>query len=116
VGVSRSGREPHAAPGPLGALAARWQQEADLLRRRGATAQADLLAGCAGELAAAVREHELAELTVTAAAAECGYSPSRLRALFPGRKTIPRGALPRKARRATTLPDLAEEILDDSRS
>ncbi len=108
--MSRSGRKPDEAPGPLGALTARWRQEADLLRRRGAPAQADVLLACAAELDVAAREHELTQLSITRAAQESGYSPSRLRALFPGRRTVTRGELPRKPKRVG-LPDLAQEIL-----
>ena len=82
----------------LADLVARWRSEAELLRRRGAGVQADVLAACAEELEIALREWELEQLTPTQAAAECGYTPGALRKLFPGQRAIPRGALPRKAR------------------
>ena len=96
------------------ALVAGWRAEVELLRRRGAGIQADVLAACADELAEALHRAALEELTVSEAAAETGYSASAIRRRFPGRKTIQRGELPRKGGRGTAadgLPDLAGELL-----
>lgn len=81
------------------ALVDRWQAEAELLRRRGAPAQAEALESVARELAEALEANDLEELTVAQAAAESGYSESQIRRLFGGR-SITRGALPRKAAHA----------------
>ena len=87
-------------------LAARWRADVDLLRRRGAAAQADVLLGCADELEQQQREHALEALTLEQAAAESGYSYSALEKLVrggqlanAGQKGAPRvrrGDLPRK--------------------
>lgn len=84
---------------PVGALQAlldRWRQAAELLRRHGAPALADAKEADCRELEAALTQHDLEELDLGQAAAESGYSASQLRRTFPGRKRIPRGALPRK--------------------
>ena len=90
-----SARHP-APPGALRALLDRWQAEAETLRQRGAPAQADALAACCRELEEALVAHDLERLTISEAAAESGYSASRLRRMFKGQQRVPRGALPRK--------------------
>ncbi len=65
-------------------------------------------------LESARRTHQLEELTFVHAAAESGYSAAHLRRLFPPRKTVPRGPLPRKSTRLPLPhgePDLAAMIL-----
>ena len=124
VGVKASAQlaraEAIAGPGTpaLAALLDRWRGEAEVLRRRGAIAQADALASCAAELDEALRQHALEELTPVQAAAESGLSASAIRRLirrrFPGQRTIRRADLPRKGGRGTAadgLPDLAGELL-----
>lgn len=55
-------------------LADRWQEEADLLRRRGAPRQADALESAADELGERLREWSLELLTLEQAATEAGVS------------------------------------------
>jgi len=87
-----------------------------VLRRRGAIGAADALETCIAELAAALCQEGLEQLTVSEAAAETGYSPSAIRRRFPGQRTIPRGALPRKGERAGPGgPNLAAELLGRGR-
>ena len=60
-------------------LAETWQQEAELLRHRGAPRQAKALESAADELENRLREWRHEELTVQEAAEESGYSPKTLR-------------------------------------
>ena len=58
--------------------------------------------------------YKYSPLTFVHAAAESGYSAAHLRRLFPARKTVPRGSLPRKRTRLPLPhgePDLAAMIL-----
>ncbi len=90
-------------------LAATWRQEAEVLRRRGASTQADLLDSCAEDLLRWARERELEALTLEQAAAESGYSRRGLERAVeegrlsnvgqPGHPRIARGELGRKHRR-----------------
>jgi hypothetical protein len=92
-------------PAELG-LAQRWRDEAALLRRRAAPAQADVLESCAAELEAWVRERELEVLTLDRASEETGFSYSALEKMVragkvanvgrKGRPRVRRGDLPRK--------------------
>ncbi len=99
-------------PAPLHDLATAWREEATLLRRRGAGAQADALESAAEDLEERVEEWQMEPLTVAEAAAESGYSEDYLRELVrdgripdsrpagsEGRIRIRRADLPRK------LPD-----------
>ena len=107
----------------LQSLAARWCEEAAVLRRRGAEAQATVLEQCASELEATLREHALEALTLQEASRESGYSYSALQKMLArdelqniGQKHRPRvrrSDLPRKLRRASrdAPPDLAGRIL-----
>jgi len=104
----------------LDALAARWREEAELFRRRGAVEAAATLADCATALEEALHAHALVRLTVSEAALESGLSESALRRRFPCRKgqkgeaRIPRADLPRKGGRAAPDgPDLAGALLAD---
>jgi hypothetical protein len=102
-----------------GVLAGRWREEAQLLRRRGAAAQAEVLESCAAELDAYERERSLEALTLEQGAAESGYSYSQLQKLVGSgaltnvgdkhRPRVRRGELPRKPRRGPHEgePDLA---------
>jgi hypothetical protein len=65
-------------PDTIASLTARWRDEATLLRRRGAEAQAALLESCADDLEAANREADLEALTLQEAAQESGYSVDHL--------------------------------------
>jgi hypothetical protein len=60
-------------------LVARWRSEAKILRRRGATPQAEVLEGCAQDLEHKRQDEEEALLTIQEAAAESGYSAEYLR-------------------------------------
>lgn len=112
-------RTANAAPSPLGR---RWRDEAAILRRRGAGAQADVLESCAAELEEYEREHALEALSLEAAAGESGYSYSALEKMVRrgellnigqrGGPRVRRGDLPRKAAaRSTDQPGLAERAL-----
>ncbi len=83
----------------LRSLAARWRQEAAVLRHRGAAVQAEALLSCAVELERALTESSLEQLSVREAAVESGFSESQLRRRFPGMARIPRGQLPKKGER-----------------
>jgi hypothetical protein len=111
-------------PDPLALLTTHWREEAQMLRRRGAEAQACVLEQCAEELEGALRESDLEALTLEQAAEESGYSYSALQKMVArdelenvGEKHKPRvrrGDLPRKARRTAhgdDDPDLAGMIL-----
>ena len=88
-------------------LPARWRADAEVLRRRHAPAQADLLDALASELEGAYCEWEGEALTLGQAAAESGYSADHLSRLLrdgripnagrPNAPRILRRDLPRKA-------------------
>lgn len=96
-------------------LATRWRADAEVLRRRAATLQADLLLSCAAELEAAMQEHALAELTLAEAERESGYTIRALQEQLStgkldnvgtkGRPRVLRGQLPRKAGHGVNRPD-----------
>lgn len=69
-------------------LAARWQEEAETLRHRGAPRQAEAVESCAEELEDRLREWRLERLTLSEAASEAGLSYSALQ------KKVSRGDLP----------------------
>lgn len=104
----------------MSALAARWREEAAILRRRKATDLAELLEDCATELEAEERERALEALTLEQAVSESGYTYSALQKMLAegelpnagkkGKPLVRRGDLPRKARRALT-PDLANAVI-----
>lgn len=111
-------------PGSLADVAERWRAEAEMIRRRGAEAQAAVLDQCAAELEEAVRESQLEALTLREAEEESGYSYSALQKMVTKgelqnvgdrhRPRVRRGDLPRKARRPEPHvhePDLAGMIL-----
>ena len=113
-------RSPDPAPltPVLARLCAAWRAEAEILKRRGATLQAEVLMSCVLELEAARQANELEEITFARAAAESGYSSAHLHHLFPGQRRVRRGDLPRKARVRTLPtgePDLVGEILEGHR-
>ena len=90
----------------LRALLDRWAAQGETLRGFGADAQAGTLERCAGELGTVLDASDREPLTVDAAAAESGYSPSQLRRLLSagtianvgaaGEVRIRRGDLPQK--------------------
>lgn len=94
--------------GPLAALVARWESEAETLRRWGQKATAEAVLRCADELRHAEAQAKGEALTVAEAAAASGYSTSRLYSMLNegkltnvGTKNRPRvraGDLPRKSR------------------
>ena len=98
----------------------RWRAEVEILRRRGAQSQADVLASCAVELEEFERARAFEALPLAQASAESGFSYSALQKMLAdnelpnvGRKGKPlvrRGDLPRKARRGTS-PDLAGAVI-----
>ena len=106
-------------------LVQRWRAEAEVLRRRGAEAQAVTLESAAGELEAWEREAALQALTLEEASRESGLSYSALekgvrsgRIPNAGEKNRPRilrRDLPRKPTRQKHRPvgdpDLAARVL-----
>lgn len=62
----------------LSEIAGRWRDEAAILRRRGAIAQAEVLDDVARELTEGIREWREEELTLREAADESGYAYSTL--------------------------------------
>ena len=103
-------------------LAEGWRAEAVVLRKRGATAQAEALESCAADHEQAVQEWQNEELTLHQASEESGFSYSRLQQMknlnigTTGTPRIRRCDLPYKARRSSPKiaegqPDLADEIL-----
>ena len=103
-----------------GDLLARWEADESALRRRGAASQADVLAGCIGELRADLEAHRLETLSLHDAAREAGMTYKGLQkavaagrvrnAGTPNRPRVRRGDLPRKAR-ASQGPDLVGTAL-----
>ena len=105
-------------------LTAQWRDEADMLRRRGASAQAVALETCADDLEAALRERDETLLNLTEASRLSGYSGGHLsRMVRDG--TIPNAGRPNAPRiRHSDLPrkvglppgDKPMHIADTSRS
>lgn len=110
-------------PDSLDPLAAQWRDEAETLRRRGATTQAVVLESCAEELETVLREHDLQALNLQSASEESGYSYSALQKMVAegklpnigdkNRPRVRRGDLPRKPCRLLrdSEPDLVGQIL-----
>ena len=90
----------------LAVLAVHWRDEASILDKRGATAQAIAIRSCACEMELEIAACDLETLTLTEAAAESGFSYSALEkgirsgripnAGEHGRPRIQRCDLPRK--------------------
>ncbi len=112
----------------LSRLTTRWRTEAEILHRRGADEQADVLESCASELVDEGRFLSLEALTLEQAAKESGYSYSALQKLTRdgtisnvGKKGAPRvrrADLPKKPGADNTAstgePALAELVLAGS--
>ena len=107
-------------------LAARWREEAELLRRRGQPTLAAMAESYADELEEELRQADLEALTLKQAAEESGFSYSAIQKMvntgqLPNvgdkhRPRVRRGDLPRKAGRLRSQrndgqPDLAGQIL-----
>ena len=103
-------------------LAEGWRAEAEVLRKRGATAQAETLESCVADHEQVLNDWHTQELTLRQAAEESGFSYSRLQQMksinvgTAGTPRIRRCDLPYKPRRsglqlANGQPDLADEIL-----
>ena len=73
-------------------LAARWREDAAILRRRGASAQAEVMESCASDLEAALVERDDELLTLAQAQTESGYSRAHLARL------VRRGTIPNSGR------------------
>jgi excisionase family DNA binding protein len=108
----------------LEAVPREWRVEVEMLRHRGADAQARALESCAEDLEAALRGWTTEELTIAEAAEESGYSADHLRELVrtghlpdqrpqgsKGRMRISRSDLPRRPSAPEPSSDLA--IVDD---
>lgn len=67
---------------PLRALAETWETESESFRRRGLEREATMCESFADDLRNRIREWATEPLTVAEAAAESGYSESRLRDLL----------------------------------
>lgn len=107
------------------ALAQRWRDDAALLRRRGAEAQAAAVESCASDLEEEDRRLSLEMLTLEQAEGESGYSYSALQKMVadgrlpnaggPHRPRIRRCDLPKKPipgrEQAKGEPDLASLVL-----
>lgn len=91
---------------PLERRADEWREEAEVLRRRGAPKQAQLLESAADELDERLRQWQAEKLTAPQAAEESGYTAEHLAQLVrdgtipnagkPGAPRIRRRHLPRK--------------------
>lgn len=91
---------------PLERQADEWEQEAELLRRRGAPRQAEALESAAEDLRKRIQKWKTEPLSVSDAADESNYSERHLRELLsaekipnagePGSPLIRRGDLPAK--------------------
>ena len=102
-------------------IIAKWQREAENLRRRGAEPLATLLESCAADLREFGEQWCLEQLTVTQAAKESGYSKDTISRFIKdglvenvGRKGAPRVRrcdLPSKPGLRLGEPDVAGEIL-----
>ncbi len=103
-------------------LAEGWRADAEVLRKRGATAQAEVLESCVADHELALNEWHTEELTLRQASEESGFSYSHLQQSkdiklgTSGSPRIRRCDLPYKPRRsgpqlANGQPDLADEIL-----
>jgi hypothetical protein len=109
----------------LEALAASWRAEAAILRKRAGGPMAELLEGCADELAErlAVRATEAELLTLEEAAEESGYSYSGIHKLVTGgklpnyggphRPRVRRGDVLRFAKRAKGPPSMPDPQAGD---
>jgi hypothetical protein len=72
---------PHYPPGPA-ALAARWREDAQVLRRYGATSRARLLEQMAAELEATTAADATATVALSVAAEVSGFTRAHLRRLI----------------------------------
>jgi hypothetical protein len=106
-------------PRMIDVLPKRWIEDASLLRRYSAIAQAEVLEICATQLEAELREHELEALTLEEAVEESGYSYSALQKKVAagelenvgkkGHPRIPRWQLPKKGGRRES--GIADQII-----
>ena len=104
---------------PLESLAERWLSVAETLEGAFDERGADLFRLHAAELREALREAADEVLTLSEAAAESGYSESRLRHLIAdgtipqagerGRPRVRRGDLPSKPKKSESVTDLEQE-------
>ncbi len=103
-------------------LAEGWRADAVVLRKRGATAQAEALESCVADHEQVLNDWHTEQLTLAQAAEESGYSYSALQQMknlnvgTSGAPRLRRCDLPRKPQRsgprlATGQPDIADEIL-----
>ena len=103
-------------------LADGWRAEAVVLRKRGATAQAEVLESCVADHEQVLDAWRTEELTLNQAAEESGYSYSALQQMkdlhvgTSGSPRLRRCDLPRRPSRSSPRlangpPDLADEIL-----
>lgn len=102
-------------------LAARWRQDAEILRIRGAGRQATTLESCAEDLTEGIRSWRFTELELADAAKESGLSYSHLQRLVSagdipnagqhGAPLILRKDLPQFVPRGTDEDPLVDEAL-----
>jgi hypothetical protein len=95
---------PHYPPGPA-ALAARWREDAQVLRRYGATSRARLLEQMAAELEASTATDATTTVALSVAAEVSGFTRAHLRRLIQEGKLGTAGAEGREPQlRLSDLP------------
>lgn len=95
---------PHYPPGPA-ALAARWREDAQVLRRYGVTSRARLLEQMAAELEASTAADATATVTLSIAAELSGFTRAHLRRLIREGKLVTAGTEGREPQvRLSDLP------------
>jgi len=88
----------------LSRITAQWRDEAKILHRRAADAQAAVMESCAADLEQEARAFSLETLTLEQAVAESGYSYSALQKMVRYRR-IPNAGTPHRPRvRRSDLP------------
>ncbi|HZG43366.1 MAG TPA: hypothetical protein VEY93_10420 [Longimicrobium sp.] len=95
---------PHYPPGPA-ALAARWREDAQVLRRYGATSRARMLEEMAAELEASTAADATATVALSIAAELSGFTRAHLRRLIREGKLVTAGTEGREPQvRLSDLP------------
>jgi hypothetical protein len=95
---------PHYPPGPA-ALAARWREDAQVLRRYGVTSRARLLEQMAAELEASTAADATATVALSVAAEVSGFTRAPLRRLIREGKLVSAGTEGREPQvRLSDLP------------
>jgi hypothetical protein len=102
---------PHNPPGPA-ALAARWREDAQVLRRYGVTSRARLLEQMAAELEASTAADATATVALSVAAELSGFTRAHLRRLIREGKLVTAGTEGREPQvRLSDLPRKATHVV-----